>query len=96
MNEVAITFVVFAKQHEMVRAFRVRAFIFVTVGCDINFAADDGLHATGGRLVEEIGGGEQVAVVRHGDRGHFAARSLGGKLANFASAIQERIIRVKM
>jgi hypothetical protein len=96
LNEVAITFVVLAKQHEMIGAFRVRAFIFVIIRRDVDFAADDGFYATGGGLMEEIGGGKKISVVRDSDRRHLAARSLGGELANFASAIEKRIIRVKM
>lgn len=96
MNEVAIAFVVLAEQHEMVRAFGVRAFIFVTVWRDIDFAPDDWFHATGGGLMEEIGSGEQVAMVRDGDGGHFAARCFGGEFADIASAVQERVVRMEM
>ena len=72
------------------------AAIFVIVRRDVHFAADDGLHAVGGGLVIEIRGGEKIAVIGDGDGGHSAARGLGGQFADFAGAVQKRVIRVQM
>ena len=47
-------------------------------------------------LLIEIRRGKQVAVVGHGDGGHSAPRGFGGQLADFASAIEKRVIRVEM
>jgi hypothetical protein len=35
-------------------------------------------------------------VVGYGDGGHPATRGFGGKFADFASAVQKRVIRVQM
>jgi hypothetical protein len=63
---------------------------------DIHFAADDGLNTVGSGLMIEIRGGEKISVVGYGDGGHPAARGFGGKFADFASAVQKRVIRVQM
>ena len=41
----------------------------------VHFAANDGLHIALAGFVEEIGGGEEVAVVGNRHRRHFLARS---------------------
>jgi hypothetical protein len=42
----------------------------------INFASDDGLDVALAGFVEEIGGGEKIAVVRYGHGWHFLPRRL--------------------
>ncbi len=74
LNEIPITFVVLAKQHQMIRALRFRAAVLVIVRRHVHFAADDRLHSVRGGLVIEIRGGEKIAVVGHRHRGHAAAR----------------------
>jgi hypothetical protein len=44
----------------------------------------------------EICGGEKIAVVGYGDRWHPAPRRLGRKLADFAGAVEKRVVRVEM
>ena len=44
----------------------------------------------------EIRGGEKIAVIGDGDRRHPAARGFGGEFADFAGAVQKRVIRVQM
>jgi hypothetical protein len=63
---------------------------------DVHFAADDGFYAVGGGLVIKIRSGEKIAVVGYGDSGHAAAGRFGGKFADFAGAVQQRIVRVQM
>src|SRR5690348_13976866 len=80
----------------MIRALRIGAAIFVAVRRNVNFAADNRLHVVRGSLMEEICRREEVSVISDGDRRHFLPRRLGGQLADFASAIEQRIIRVHM
>ena len=96
LNQVAVTLVVLAQKDEMIRALGCRATIFVIVRRDVDFAADDRLHAVRCRLVVEIRGGEKIAVIRHRDGGHSAARGFGGQLADFAGAVEKRVVRVKV
>ena len=96
LDQVPVAFVVLAQQDEMIRALGFRAAILVIVRRDVHFAADDRLYAVRGGLMIKIRGGEKIAVVRHGDRGHPAARGFGGQFADFAGAVEKRVIRVQM
>ena len=96
LDEVLVALFVFAEQDEVIGAFGAAAAILVMVRRDIHFAADDGLYAVGRGLMIEIRGGEKISVVGYGDGGHSAARGFGGKFADFASAVQKRVIRVQM
>jgi hypothetical protein len=68
----------------------------VIVRRDVHFAADDGLHAVRRGLMIEIRGGKKITVVGYGDGGHSAARGFGSEFADFASAVQKRVVRVQM
>jgi hypothetical protein len=101
LDEVAVAFRVLAEQDEMIGAagaggFGVGGFFLVAAAGDVDFAADDGLHAAGNRFVEKIGGGEEIAVV--GDRygGHLPAGGLGDQLGNVAGAVEKAEIGVQM
>ena len=96
LDQVPVALFVFAEQNQVIGAFRVGAAIFVIVRRDVHFAADDGFDAVGGGLMVKIGGGKKIAVVGDGYGGHAAARGLGRQLADFAGAIQKRVIRVQM
>jgi hypothetical protein len=80
----------------VVRALGAAATILVIVRRDVHFAADDWLYAVSGGLMIEIRRGEKISVVGYGDGGHAAARGFGGQFADFASAVQKRVIRVQM
>src|SRR5579863_4040698 len=80
----------------MIGAFRIRASVLMAIRRDVNFAADDWLHAAGGGLMEKIRGREKISMVGHRYRGHFLPRRFGSELANFASAVQQRIVGVQM
>ena len=47
-------------------------------------------------LMIEICGGEKISVVGHRHRGHAPARRFGRQFADFAGAVQKRVIRVQM
>jgi hypothetical protein len=96
LNEILVAFFVFAEQDEVVGAFGAGAAIFVIVWRDVHFAADDGFYAVGGGLMIEIRGGKEITVVGDGYCGHTAAGSFGGEFADFAGAVQQRVVRVQM
>ena len=96
LDQILVTLFVFAEQDEVIRALGAGAAIFVIVWRDIHFAADDWLYAVGGGLVIKIRGGEKIAVVGDGDGGHAAARGFGGQFADFAGAVEKRVVRVQM
>ena len=68
----------------------------MVVGRDVYFAADDRFHAVGRGLVIKIRRREKIPVVRYGHGGHAPARRFSRELANFTSAIQQRVIGMKM
>jgi len=68
----------------------------VIVRRDVHFAADDGFDTVSGGLMIEIRGAEKISVVGDGYGGHSAARCFGGEFADFASAVQKRVVRVQM
>ena len=80
----------------MVRSLGLAATIFVIVGRDVHFAADDGLDAVRHCLVVEVGCGEQIAVIGDGDGRHPASSGFSGQFADFASAVEKRVVRVQM
>ncbi len=57
--------------------------------CHIDFAADDGLDVPLAGFVEEIRGGEEIAVVGNGHRGHFLARCLVQQLGGLTSSVEQ-------
>jgi hypothetical protein len=96
LNQVAVAFVAFSEQDEMVLALRVSAAILVIVGRDVNFAPDDRLHAVRLSLMEKVSRSKKVSVVSNRYRRHAPACRLGRQFADFASAVEERVIRVQM
>jgi hypothetical protein len=62
----------------------------------VDFASNDGFDPVRFCLVEEICGSKQIAMIGDGNGRHTPARGFGGKLADFAGAIQKRIVRVQM
>ena len=70
LDEVAIALLVFAEQHQVVVAVGIGAGL-VALLRDVDFAADDGMDAVGLGRVVELDRAEEVAVIGHGDGGHF-------------------------
>src|ERR1700674_2696797 len=64
----------------------------------VDFAANDGLNVALAGFVEEIGGGEEIAVVRDSHCGHFLAGCFIQKLGGFAGPVEQAVIgaHVKM
>ncbi len=62
----------------------------------IHFATDDWLDVSLAGLVEEIGGGEKITVIRYGHGGHFLPRSLIEQLRRLASPVEQTEIRVNV
>ena len=80
----------------MIRPLRIAAPILMIVGSDVNFTTDDWFHAMSAGFMKEIRRSEKISVIgnRHGR--HASARRFGRQFADFASAVQERVVRVQM
>src|SRR5258708_14924257 len=59
---------------------------------DVHFAADDGLNVALAGFIEEIGGGEEIAMVRDSHRRHFLAGRFIQKLRGFANSLEQAVI----
>jgi hypothetical protein len=60
----------------------------------IDFATDDGLYVALAGFIEEIGGGEYVAVIGNSHRGHFLARGFIEEFGGFAGSVEEAEVSV--
>ncbi len=80
----------------MIRPLRIASAILVIVWRDIHFATDDGLYAVRAGLMKEIRGGEKISVIGNRHCRHAPARRFGRQFADFASAVQKRVVRVQM
>jgi len=60
----------------------------------IDFAADDGLDVALAGFIEEIRGGEEIAVVRDRHCGHLLAGCFIQELGGFASSVEQAVIGV--
>ncbi len=96
LDQVSVAFVVLAEQHKMIRAFGIGAAALVIVRRNVHLAADDRLHAMRRRLVIKSRSRKKIAVIGHGDGGHFAPRSFGCQFADFTGAVEKRVVRVQM
>ena len=56
---------------------------------EVDFAANDGLNVSLTGFIEEIGGGEEVAVVGDGHGRHFLAGSLVEEFGSFTRTIKQ-------
>ena len=73
VDEVAIAFLVLAEQDQVVVAVGIAAGL-VALLRNVDFAADDGVDAFAFGGVVKLDGAEEVAMVGHGDGGHFLLR----------------------
>ena len=92
VDEVAVAFLVFAEEDEVVVAVGVGAGL--VVAGDVDFAADDGVDAGVFGGVVEGDGAEEVAVVGHADGGHFLFGADLHELVDFAGAVEEGVVGV--
>jgi hypothetical protein len=96
LDEIPVTFVVLAEQYQMIRALGVGTAVLVVIRRNVDFAANDRLHAVRYGLMIKSGRGEQISVVGDGYGWHPAPRRLGSQFADFARAVEKRVIRVQM
>ena len=94
-QQVAITLLVLAEQHQVVIAVRIAA-RGVPLLRDVDFASDHRMHALFLGLVVELDGAKKIAVVGHGHGGHFLMDHQVHQLSNFTGSIQQRIIGMAM
>jgi len=108
LDEVTVALEIFAEEDEVIAAagagFEIvpvlaggaRFFPAIVTAAfgDIDFATDDGFDVSLAGFIEEIGGGEQIAVVCDGDGGHFLAGGFVKELGSFAGPVEEAVIGV--
>ena len=95
LDQVAITFLVFAQQNEVVIAVRI-AFVLVALLRDVHLAADHRMDAVQFGLVVELNSAEKIAVIRHGHGGHFLLLRNLHELRNFTRPIEQGVIGMAM
>ena len=61
---------------------------------DVNFAADHGVDAVVLGVIVELDGAEEVAVIGHGDGGHFLLGDDLHELRDLAGSIEQRVVGV--
>lgn len=71
-----------------------RAAIVAAGARDVDFAADDGLHAARYRFVMEVLGGKKIAMIGDGHGGHAAVGRLVYQFRDVASAVEKTVIGV--
>ena len=110
LDEIAVALEGFAEEHEVIGAAGAGLEVVAIIGRgagffaavetaalgDVNFAADDGLDVALAGFMEEIGGGEEVAVVGDGHGGHFLAGGLVEKFGGFTRTVEEAEVGVNV
>ncbi len=61
---------------------------------NVNLAADHRMDALGLGSVVELHGAEEIAMIGHGDGGHFLLRDGVHELGDLARAVEQRVIGV--
>ena len=93
VDEVAVALLVFAEEDEVVVAVGIGAGLVALLG-DVDLAADDGVDAGGLGGVIELDGAEEIAVVGHGDGGHFLLDRDLHELVDIAGAVEQGVVGV--
>jgi hypothetical protein len=63
---------------------------------DVNFAADDRLHAARGSFVMKVLGGKKIAVIRDSHGGHALVGCLVYQFRDVASAVEKTVVGVEV
>ena len=95
LDQVAITGLVFAQQHQVVVAIGI-VLDALPLLRDVHFAADHRMDAVLLGLVVKLHRAEQVAVVGHSDRGHLLLLHLLHQLRDLAGSIEQRVVGMAM
>ena len=93
LDEVAVAFLIFAEQHQVVVAIRVAAHL-VALLRNVYFAADHRMDARRLRRVVELHRSKQIAVVGHGHGGHLLFDHDLHQLIDIAGAVEQRVVGV--
>ena len=80
----------------MVRPLRIAAATLMVVRGNVHLATDDGLYTMSAGFMKKICRRKKVSVVGNRNGRHAPARRLGRQFADFASAVEERVVRVQM
>src|SRR5579863_6128205 len=93
LDQVFVAFLVLAEQDEMVVTVAVDARLESLLG-NVHLATDDRMNPLRLRGVVEADRAEEVAMIGHGDSGHFLLCDDFHELIDFARAVEQRIIGV--
>src|SRR5581483_6087836 len=96
LDEVAIAFFIFRQHQEMIVSIAFRRSAMIIFLADVKFAANDGLDACFGGLIDKLHRAIDVAVIRHGDGSLSDFFYAFDQPGNAASAIKQGIIGMKM
>ena len=95
LDEVAIAFLVFAEQHQVVVAVGIAARL-VALLRNVHLAADHRMDALRLGGVVELHRAEEIAVIGHGHRGHLLLDHDLHQLVDIAGAVEQRIVGMAM
>ncbi len=101
-HQIAVAGVVHREQQQVVDRVEARVVLLAALpfearaGCEVDLAAEDRLHARVARLLVELDGAEEIAVVGHRDSRH--AERLGAREERLVldRTVEERELRVEM
>ena len=95
LQQVAISLLVLAQQHQMVVAIRIAAAGEALLR-DVHFAADHRMHALGFGAVVKLHRAEKISVIGHRHGGHLLLDDEIHQLTDLAGAVEQRIIGMAM
>ena len=96
LDEVSVTPLVLAQEHEVVRPVGIRRAVEAIRGRHIDFTADNRLEAAFECRVVELDSGEEISMVGDGHGGHFELRGTVHHPGDFTRAIEQTVVSVKM
>ncbi len=96
LDQVAVAFFVFGEHEQVVVGVAFGRGAVVVFFADVEFAADDGLHARMFGGVDEVDRAKDVAVVGHGHGGHAQLFHTLAKFFDVTSAVEHGVVGVQV
>ncbi len=96
LDQIAVAFFVFGEHQQMVVGVAFGRRAMVVFLADIEFAADDRLHARMLGCVDKMDCAKNIAMVGHGHGGHAQLLHALAKLFDITGAVQQGVVRVQV
>ncbi len=96
LDQIAVAFLVLGQNQQVVVAIAFGRGAVVVFLADVEFAADDGLHARMFRSVDKVDCAKNIAVVGHGHGGHAQLFHALAKFFDITGAVEQGVVRVQM